>query len=428
MSTMMANPFSMATSTYGEDGNSVEAVLPIHLSALEGLPGTTQINGFQFHEASGQPEVIDTFGGRISNRTGRGLLVEREQTIPVYPTAGPLPASVSAPVSADVPVLTRHMGTASFLPASFRGHPLQEDRASGRGPIELESAAALDNLMSIPGENAVVYFYKPGCRYCETFNKPYHTLASDVHRTNLRSTAGDYEGVPPTPIVMARINGLANREAINALRADFLGPRFRRNFPTILFKRGADHVGMTWDADVPRTVENISRFMADFFGDPTLAPYASAQLDERMRSERPEFIYMGDDSASVIPRFVRPLDPAYVSPEDAVATLNYLFAVDDDLASRGVFYPVNGADRPDIPVPSIVAVDPQTGESATYAYRDAHRWAIERLAHDNGLESAVPLPDAHAMRSSQAAPAEDAAPDQPATLASMRRRRRSAVP
>lgn len=163
------------------------------------------------------------------------------------------------------------MGLAALLPAPMRGRPVAEDRAQGRGPYELDSPAELDNLMST-ADNAVVYFYKPECPYCKQFAPVYADLAADVHRTNRGSPAASILGMAPVPIVMAKIDGARHREGINALRDGFLGPKYGRGYPTLLFKRGADKVGVTWDSSKPREREAIADLMANFYGDPTLAP------------------------------------------------------------------------------------------------------------------------------------------------------------
>nr|UMO79682.1 Disulfide isomerase [Pandoravirus aubagnensis] len=269
-------------------------------------------------------------------------------------------------------------GLAALLPAAMRGRPATEDRTEGRGPLELQSAAELDNLMSTD-DNAVVYFYKPECPYCKIFAPDYEALAADIHRTNLTS---------PVPIVMAQIDGARHRDAINALRDGFLGARYGRGYPTVLFKRGADKVGVTWDSTQPRTRENIARLMSRFYNDPTLAPMDATALADTMRNPDPEFIYFGSDNVTLVPRFVRPLDPSYVNIEDALATMALLMSVDAPLAARGAFYPVNQADRKDIPIPAIVQVT-QDGERldppVTYSNRDAHRWAAAALADQLGL-------------------------------------------
>ncbi|AVK77012.1 Disulfide isomerase [Pandoravirus macleodensis] len=283
-------------------------------------------------------------------------------------------------------------GLAALLPAAMRGRPATEDRTEGRGPLELQSAAELDNLMSTD-DNAVVYFYKPECPYCKMFAPDYEALAADVHRTNLASPVAAAAGIAPVPIVMAQIDGARHREAINALRDGFLGARYGRGYPTVLFKRGADKVGVTWDSTQPRTRENIARLMSRFYNDPTLAPMDATALADTMRNPDPEFIYFGSDNVTLVPRFVRPLDPSYVNIEDALATMALLMSVDAPLAARGAFYPVNQADRKDIPIPAIVQVT-QDGERldppVTYSNRDAHRWAAAALADQLGLAPPVP--------------------------------------
>ncbi|AGO84125.1 Disulfide isomerase [Pandoravirus salinus] len=272
----------------------------------------------------------------------------------------------------------------ALLPAPMRGRPAAEDRAQGRGPYELESAAELDNLMST-ADNAVVFFYMSECGYCKQFAPVYADLAADVHRTNRGSPAASMLGVAPVPIVMAKIDGPRHREAINALRDGFLGPKYNRNYPTVLFKRGADKVGVTWDSTKPREREAIAALMAKFYGDPTLAPMDPARLATTMRNPDPEFIYFGSDNIELVPRFVRALDPSYVDIEDALATLALLFAVDAPLAARGAFYPANRADRADIPIPSIAIVGEDDNDVTTYARRDAHRWAAAALADQLGV-------------------------------------------
>lgn len=294
-------------------------------------------------------------------------------------------------------------GLAALLPAPMRGRPATEDRTEGRGPLELQSAAELDNLMSTD-DNAVVYFYKPECPYCKMFAPDYEALAADVHRTNLASPVAAAAGIAPVPIVMAQIDGARHREAINALRDGFLGPRYGRGYPTVLFKRGADKAGVTWDSTQPRTRENIARLMSRFYNDPTLTPMDAAALADTMRNPDPEFIYFGSDNVTLVPRFVRPLDPSYVSIEDALATMALLFSADAPLAARGLFYPVNQADRKDIPIPAIVQVT-QDGERldppVTYSNRDAHRWAAAALANQLGLASPVPENVLHQQRQQQ---------------------------
>ncbi|AVK74826.1 Disulfide isomerase [Pandoravirus quercus] len=288
------------------------------------------------------------------------------------------------------------VGLAALLPAPMRGRPVAEDRAQGRGPYELESPAELDNLMST-ADNAVVYFYKPECPYCKQFAPVYADLAADVHRTNRGSPAASILGMAPVPIVMAKIDGARHREGINALRDGFLGPKYGRGYPTVLFKRGADKVGVTWDSSKPREREAIASLMAKFYGDPTLAPMDPARLAQTMRNPNPEFIYFGSDNIELVPRFVRAIDPSYVDIEDALATLGLLFAVDAPLAARGAFYPANRADRADIALPSIAVIgeggvaandNGNNGDDSnvtTYANRDAHRWAAVALADQLGI-------------------------------------------
>lgn len=285
------------------------------------------------------------------------------------------------------------MGLAALLPAPMRGRPVAEDRAQGRGPYELDSPAELDNLMST-ADNAVVYFYKPECPYCKQFAPVYADLAADVHRTNRGSPAASILGMAPVPIVMAKIDGARHREGINALRDGFLGPKYGRGYPTLLFKRGADKVGVTWDSSKPREREAIADLMANFYGDPTLAPMDPARLAQTMRNPDPEFIYFGSDNIELVPRFVRAIDPSYVDIEDALATLGLLFAVDAPLAARGAFYPANRADRADIALPSIVVIgeggvgtnnNDDGSNVTTYANRDAHRWAAAALADQLGI-------------------------------------------
>nr|UDO47608.1 disulfide isomerase motif-containing [Pandoravirus massiliensis] len=287
---------------------------------------------------------------------------------------------------------TADTGLAALLPAPMRGRPMTEDRIQGRGPLELQSAAELDNLMSTD-DNAVVYFYKPECPYCKMFAPDYGALAADVHRTNRGSPVSAAVGVAPVPIVMAQIDGARHRDAINALRDGFLGARYGRGYPTVLFKRGADKVGVTWDSTQPRTRENIARLMSRFYNDPTLAPMDAAALTDIMRNPDPEFVYFGSDNITLVPRFVRPLDPSYVNIEDALATMALLSTLDPQLAARGAFYPVNQADRKDIPIPAIVQVK-QGGERltpfVTYSNRDAHRWAAAALADQLGIAPPVP--------------------------------------
>ncbi|WBR14492.1 Disulfide isomerase [Pandoravirus kuranda] len=289
---------------------------------------------------------------------------------------------------------TASTGLAALLPAPMRGRPAAEDRAQGRGPLELQSAAELDNLMSTD-DNAVVYFYKPECPYCKMFAPDYEALATEVHRTNLGSPVTAAAGIAPVPIVMAQIDGARHRDAINALRDGFLGARYGRGYPTVLFKRGADKVGVTWDSTQPRTRENIARLMSRFYDDPTLAPMDTAALANTMRNPEPEFIYFGSDNLTLVPRFVRPLDPSYVNIEDALATMALLFSADAPLAARGAFYPVNQADRKDIPIPAVVQVT-QNGERlnplVTYSNRDAHRWAAAALADQLGIAPPVAPP------------------------------------
>ncbi|BCU03750.1 disulfide isomerase [Pandoravirus japonicus] len=283
------------------------------------------------------------------------------------------------------------LGLAALLPAPMRGRPAAEDRAQGRPPLELESPAELDNLMSTD-DNAVVYFYKPECPYCKQFAPVYADLAADVHRTNRGSPAASVLGAAPVPIVMAKIDGARHREGINALRDGFLGPKHGRGYPTVLFKRGADKVAVTWDSTKPREREAIAALMAKFYGDPTLAPMDPARLAQTMRNPDPEFVYFGSDNIELVPRFVRALDPSYVDVEDALATLALLFTIDAPLAARGAFYPANRADRKDIAIPSIVVINDRgatdndgDGDMTTYANRDAHRWAAAALADQLGI-------------------------------------------
>jgi thiol-disulfide isomerase/thioredoxin len=281
------------------------------------------------------------------------------------------------------------MGLAALLPAPMRGRPADEDRAQGRGPLELESPAELDNLMSTD-DNAVVYFYKPECPYCIQFAPVYASLAADVHRTNRGSPIASALGMAPVPIVMAKIDGARHRQGINDLRPDFIGPTYGRGYPTVLFKRGADKVGVTWDSSKPREREAIAQLMAQFYDDPTLLPMDAQSLVRTMRNPDPEFVYFGSDNIELVPRFVRPLDPSYVDIEDGLETLALLFNLDPALAARGAFFPVNQADRTDIAIPSIVQVtrDGDGGsaiETTTYANRDAHRWAAGTLADQLGI-------------------------------------------
>ncbi|AGO82519.1 Disulfide isomerase [Pandoravirus dulcis] len=292
---------------------------------------------------------------------------------------------------------TGALGLAALLPAPMRGRPAAEDRAQGRPPLELESPAELDNLMSTD-DNAVVYFYKPECPYCKQFAPAYADLAADVHRTNRGSPAASVLGAAPVPIVMAKIDGARHREGINALRDGFLGPKYGRGYPTVLFKRGADKVAVTWDSTKPREREAIAALMAKFYGDPTLAPMDPARLADTMRNPDPEFVYFGSDNIELVPRFVRALDPSYVDVEDALATLALLFTIDAPLAARGAFYPANRADRKDIAIPSIVVINDRgatsngggDGDMTTYANRDAHRWAAAALADQLGIAPPTP--------------------------------------
>jgi thiol-disulfide isomerase/thioredoxin len=232
-------------------------------------------------------------------------------------------------------------------------------------PLELNYPKELDNIMSTE-DNAVVYFYKPGCPYCAEFRPVYETLANDVHRTNLNRGA--------VPIVMAQMDGHRWKDAINRLRPGFLGdPVNGRGYPTILFKRG-DGKALTWDPRHPRTDYNIAGLMSSFYGDETLMPITQ-ELHSVMNNPDPEYVYFYSDNTAVVPRFVQEPDPNFVDRESAVKTLNYLFLLNDDLRSRGAAFPVNRMDRPDLRIPSIF--DRRDGHE--YAFRDSHRWAMREL-------------------------------------------------
>jgi thiol-disulfide isomerase/thioredoxin len=276
-----------------------------------------------------------------------------------------------------------------FLPAVLRGVDPAEDRRAGRPPLELdawEGATEPTELWDLlrSSDNAVVYFYKPTCPYCVEFTPVYALLANQVHRTNRRSPMGDAIGADPVPIVMAQIDGSRHRGAIDA-RA----PGLVTAFPTVIFRRGADGALAKWDPANERTVENLSAFMADFFGDPTLRPLDSSVLLRRMRNPDREFDYIGSTNVDLVPRFVRPLDPAFVSLPDAVATLNLVFLLDPELARNGTFFPANLADRPDLPVPAIVTRGAANQQPTTYAFRDAARWQAMRLADQLGVDASV---------------------------------------
>lgn len=232
-------------------------------------------------------------------------------------------------------------------------------------PIELNWPEELDNLMST-SDNAVVYFYKPGCPYCADFNPVYNSLAKEIHRTNLDPGA--------VPIVMTRMNGHQWKDAINDLRPGFLGdPVNKRGYPTVLFKRG-DGTALTWDSEKPRTETNISGLMSVFYGDESLMPNLT-DLNTVMYNPDPEFLYFYSDIPSTIPRLVEPLNPSFTSREKAIQSLTYLFATDPELSHRGAAFPINIMDRPDIRIPSIV--DLRDGRE--YALRDSHRWALREL-------------------------------------------------
>jgi len=287
----------------------------------------------------------------------------------------------------------------AFLPSALRGSGSDAiDREIGRRALELdahqvrsspdadtEGVPELDNLLST-SDNAVVCFMKPGCPYCEMFEPIYDGLARDIHRTNLTAPVYESTQTKPVPIVLARINGSRHREAINSLRPGFLGdPKFRRGYPTLLFHRGSDHVGITWDPETPRDPTALLAFMADFFGDPQLRPIATASALDRaglLSNRDATAVVMTSDSNNVVPRFVRPLDPSYVNTHDAVDTINFLLLSDPALARSVLVLPVNRIDRPDVPLPDVVTIDPSTRQpAADYGHRDAVRWFVQSLAN-----------------------------------------------
>jgi thiol-disulfide isomerase/thioredoxin len=237
-----------------------------------------------------------------------------------------------------------------------------------KGPLELGYPHELANLLSTGKDNVVVYFYKPNCPYCLEFNQTYKPLASNVHRTNLRPGC--------VPIVMTQIDGDKYKDEINQLRPGFLGdPVHKRGYPTILFAR-PEGVGYVWDPNNPRTEENLCAIMSVFFQDPSLMP-VKQDLTEIMNNPNPEFVYFYLDAPiTLIPRFIRPLDPDFTSLKEGIATMTFLFLVNPELREKAAAFPIDRMDQKQIQ-PSIW----DNVEKRSYAYRDAHRWLIDYLSN-----------------------------------------------
>jgi len=383
-------------------------VTPITLPPLgpNGVSGEARLSGLEFSSQGGRTGLLRTFAGDIDEATGRGIIAQSQERVPLQ---GSLPMRASRTrqsrgtrieqtigqqqqpyympqnsIQPQYPEEEQPLDLAAFLPNAYTGEGTLQSRTRTRGPYEPESMQELNDLLT-NGDNVVIYFYMPKCPHCEHFDPVYDALAKAIHGTNRESLASKLVGFPPVPIVMARVDGATNRDAINELLPGFYGGPNGNTYPTILFKRG-DGEMTVWDPNRPRDPDAIAEFMGDFFGDPSLEPVDPKRLYQFMNSPDPKFVYVGSDNVSVIPRFAHPLDPSYTSRDDALATLDLLFESDPELASQGAFYAANRTGRQDLSIPSIIEIDPNApSRGRTFANRDAVAWAAHMLSDQLGV-------------------------------------------
>lgn len=154
-------------------------------------------------------------------------------------------------------------------------------------PVELTVATLKTALTN--KNNVFICFYMEGCPHCIVYAPTHQALARSLHESYV-ATKGAC-----TQMVVARMNGPANMDAIKALIPE--GPSGGWGFPALFFKTAA---GARTFYTGERSKEAIMAALASKFGDTAMAPH-SCSLDTIVPTYTPGFtgstvvLYRGKD-------------------------------------------------------------------------------------------------------------------------------------